>query len=336
MTVDINISALKLDWESGICLRPLASKYGISPATAKNYLNDAGVDTSKKQCFTKEVWQLIQNINAVLSEYETRLTVRQLFYQLATRHIVPLTKKGYRSVQSACSKGRKKGYVDWEKIEDRTRKPHTKLMWQGLDDFKNTILIAYQRNIWINQQSYFEVWLEKNALYGVISPITQKYGITLQVITGYSSDSAIYEGANRFKQHFHSRGGFGLSQPTILYLGDHDATGIDIDRDIRDSFLNDHDLKINVKRIGLLYADIGKYNLLPNFEKETDTRLKGYRAKGYTKQAELDALPPDVLIGRVESAITSHLDMGAFNECKRIEAEDLNKMNTWFDAVQSR
>ncbi len=129
MTAIIDTESLKLDWESGICLRPLASKYGISPATAKTKLNSLGIDTSKKACYTKGVWDLIQSINVVLNEYASRLTVRQLYYQLATRHIVPLSKDGYLSVQSACSKGRKHGYIDWERIEDRTRQPHTPLMF---------------------------------------------------------------------------------------------------------------------------------------------------------------------------------------------------------------
>lgn len=320
MTTSIDTTALKLDWESGICLRPLASKYGISPATAKKYLNATGTDTAKRLCYTKEVWNLIELINNILGEYKTRLTVRQVFYQCASRHLVPLSQRGYNSVQSAISKGRKHGHVSWDKIEDRTRQPHTKTMWQGVQHFKDTILTAYQRNIWMNQDDYFEVWLEKNALYGVISPITQFFGITLQTITGYSSISTIYDATNRLKDG-----------DTILYLGDHDATGIDIDRNIKDSFLEDHDLNINVERIGLLYEDIEKYQLLPNPIKESDPRAANYT---YEKQAELDALPPDILIKRVRDAIISHLDMKAFQENKRVEQKELNMIRSRLDAVQ--
>lgn len=320
MVMSVDITNLKLDWESGICLRPLASKHGVSAATAKKYLNHAGVSTAKRTCFTKKVWDIIQNINTVLNEYETRLTVRQIYYQLASRQIVPLSKKGYDSVVSAANKGRKKGYIEWDKIEDRTRQPHKPPMWKGLDDFRDTVLQAYTRDTWINQSHYFEVWIEKNALYGLTFPVTQKYGVTLQTITGYSSISAIYEGSKRLN-----------NGDTILYLGDHDATGIDIDRSIRDSFLNDHGLNINVERIGLLYEDIEKYDLLPNPIKEKDPRASKYP---YEKQAELDALPPNVLVKRVENAITSHLDMAAYQECKRIEAEELNRIQSSFDCVQ--
>jgi hypothetical protein len=322
MKSNINIEQIMLDHETGMCLRPLASKYGMSTATMKKHLNNAGVDTSRRPCFTEKVWDLIKSINKILDEYKTRLTVRQVYYQLASRRILPLSQEGYNGAKSALTKGRRKGYVPWEKIEDRTRQPHTPIMWKGIDGFKEYIMTAYRRNIWMTQTTYFEVWLEKRALYGVIAPITRKYGVTLQTITGYSSLSAVYDGAKRLKDG-----------DTILYLGDHDATGVDIDRSVRDSFKDDHGLDINVVRIGLLYEDIEKYDLPPNFEKEGDKRLKGYRAKGYTKQAELDALPPDVLVGRVESAIQSHLDMEAYRECLKTQKKELNEIQSRFGGV---
>ena len=151
-------------------------------------------------------------------------------------------------------------------------------------------------------------------------PVTSWYGVTLQTITGYSSISTIYEASKRLKDG-----------DTILYLGDHDATGIDIDRSLRDSFLEDHNLNINVERIGLLYEDIEKYHLLPNPIKESDPRAKNYP---FEKQAELDALPPDILKKRVGQAIESHLDMNAYYECGRLEKEEMNMILTRFADVQ--
>lgn len=319
MTAIIDMTALKLDWESGICLRPLASKYGISPATAKTYLNKNGIDTTKK-CFTKEIWDLIQKANKVLDEYESKMTVRQVYYQMASRQYVPLSKKGYDLVVSVLNKGRKYGYVSWDKIEDRTRQPKSNPAWVNVSDFMETVRTAYHKDIWKSQPGYFEVWLEKNALFGLVMPVTSSYGVTLQTITGYSSISTIYEASKRLKDG-----------DTILYLGDHDATGIDIDRSLRDSFLEDHNLNINVERIGLLYEDIEKYQLLPNPIKESDPRAKNYL---FEKQAELDALPPDILRMRVQIAIESHLDMTAYYECKGIEQEELNSIQTRFTDVQ--
>ena len=323
MTVQVDSKKLIWDWDSGLCLRSLASKYGMSAATAKTVLNSAGVNTSKRSCLSKEALEIITSTNSIFDEFKTqRLSVRQVYYQLNKRQVLPLSNEGYKAAVKALTKGRKGEYIPWNRIEDRTRKPHTPAMWKGVDDFLYSVLNAYRRDLWINQPSRFEIWLEKNALYGVVAPIAHKYGITLQVITGYSSISAIYDGAQRLRDG-----------DTILYLGDHDATGVDIDRSLRDSFIEDHGLNINVKRIALLYDDIDAYNLPPNFEKEADTRLKGYREKGYTKQAELDALPPNILVDRIEAAILSHLDIKAYREYRKIQKQELNEIRSRFGGV---
>ncbi len=96
MTAIVDTKALKLDWDSGLCLRSLASKYGIAATTVKAKLNIIGINTGKRTCFTEPVGNLIQSINTILSEYESRLTVRQVFYQCASRHLVPLTREGYK------------------------------------------------------------------------------------------------------------------------------------------------------------------------------------------------------------------------------------------------
>lgn len=319
-----DIQSMVLDWSTGVCLRPLATKYNISPATAKKYLNNAGVNTSKKKCYTKAVWDIITAIQGVLDENEYTYSVRQMFYQLSTRGVVPLDKKGYNSTQSALNKGRKHGHIPWDRIEDRTRQPHTPPSWDGIDDFMNSVLAAYRRDIWTTQPEYFEVWLEKNALFGVINPVCNYYGVTLQTITGYSSISAVYDGAERFKRH-------DKETNTIFYLGDHDATGIDIDRSLKESFIEDHGIDINIIRIGLLYEDIDKYDLPPNPLKKTDTRAKKYQ---FEKQAELDALSPDILIPRVQNAIEDHLDIDAYNHIKNIEHAELNKIQTSLCCVQ--
>lgn len=343
MTVSIDMPSLKDDWGTGICLRPLAAKHGISTGTARKYLNKAGIDTGSRSCFTKPVWDLIQSLNKILDEYDTRLTVRQTYYQAATRGIVTLTNKGYNSVKSALNKGRKKGYIPWEKIEDRTRQPHTPPSWDNVGDYFNTLRYAYRKDTWQYQPHYFEVWLEKNALYGILWPICNKYNVTLQTITGYSSVSAIYDGSKRFMSHTHSLldgkrvskissrdfDRVELSKSTILYFGDHDATDIDIDRAIKDGFKDDHNLDVDVKRIGLLYSDME--NLPSNPIKEDDPRAANYP---YEKQVELDALDPKVLIERLESAIISHLDITEFNRCINESQTELHTIQSIIDRVQ--
>ena len=90
-------------------------------------------------------------------------------------------------------------------------------------------------------------------------------------------------------------------------------------------------MNINIERIGLLYSDIEEYNLLDNPMKKSDPRTAKYP---FEKQAELDALPPDVLIKRVEEAIRSHLDPDAYEQMRAIQEMELNEIQTRFGAVQ--
>lgn len=319
MTISSDVSLLIRDWNSGMRLRGISSKYGISAATAKNILNKAGINTARIG-LTEPVLDIIRNINTILAEFpDMRMTVRQVYYQLAIRKMVPLSVSGYRATVSALTKGRTGGYVAWDRIEDRTRRTHIPSMWNNVSGFIETVLRSYRRNIWKDQPSYFEVWLEKNALFGIVEPICKKYGVTLQPITGYSSLSTPFDALKRLK-----------AGDTILYLGDHDASGIDIDRSLGEKFIEYHGKYIKIERIALVYEDIDKYTLPENFEKESDSRFAGYRKKGFFKQAELDALPPNILVDRIEAAIIAHLDMKAFRKSMKNQEGDLNIIRSRF------
>jgi hypothetical protein len=235
----------------------------------------------------------------------------------------------YLDVQSALSKGRKEGIIPWSKIEDRTRRPETPQMWNNTGDFIETVLEVYRKNIWLNQPHKFEIWLEKNALMGLMLPIADKYGVTIQPCIGFASDSTYFD----CKDDIRLQDG-----DTILYFGDHDVSGVQMDKNIEKTFRETHNLNITVERIGLLYEDIDKYNISPNPTKEEKT--KGYetqRKKYYqhhTKEGELDGLPPDVLQKREEEAIISHIDMGKYREYKKIEQEELELIQSRFGDIK--
>lgn len=92
----------------------------------------------------------------------------------------------------------------------------------------HTVRYAYRRNVWEDQPSYVEVWLEKDALSGIFSDITEEYGVTLVVGRGYNSWSAYKKAVDRFIK---------MNKPvSILYFGDFDPSGEDIVRALKDSY----------------------------------------------------------------------------------------------------
>lgn len=267
---------------------------------------------------------LITDINDVLDKYD-RMTVRQVFYQMAVRHIVGLSDSGYTQVQHAIKEGRKRGFIRWDKIADRHRIPYQISMWNSVESFKGEIVTTYRKDVWQSQNVYLEVWFEKMALYDIFSNILSKYGIMIQPTVGYASVTIIHDAVtDRFSKYKDRKCG-------ILYFGDHDPSGVDIDRAIIDELQDKHIIgmmngnTISFERKALNYEDIEKYDILPNIDKVTDKRLVTYKKAGFEMQAEIDALPPDILEQRIKSVLDL-LNAETFNKCIDIESEEKTEL----------
>ncbi|MFA6552406.1 MAG: hypothetical protein WCT19_02785, partial [Candidatus Paceibacterota bacterium] len=162
-------------------------------------------------------------------------------------------------------------------------------------------------------QKYVETWCEKAV---AISQITKKYDINLFAGGGYRSGSSLHKAAERFKY---------TGKPgVILYLGDFDPSGLDIERDIETRMKEIFDIEIDVQRVLLTRQDIIDYELLPSPVKSTDTRTSGYIEKNDLEDAyELDALLPDVLAEKLEEAIRRNIDIELYEtQLKKWEEDD--------------
>jgi len=269
-----------------------SSSYNPKPATAK----------------------YIDTINGVLSEYSQRLTLRQLYYQLVSRNIIPNKDREYKKLSEIATKARKAGMIDWQAIEDRLRKPQLPYYADDLADALNDIYNSYRLDRMEGQRRYIEVWVEKDSLSGVLLPITQKYHVRLMVNRGYSSITAMYEASERMGE-----------DPLILYFGDHDPSGLDMIRDIEDR-LYEMGTPVTVEPVALTMAQIRHYNPPPNPAKLSDTRSPHYVAQYGYESWELDALPPDVLSELVEEAILSRIDLDKYNKVLEQEKADKTEL----------
>src|SRR6266511_6417862 len=153
------------------------------------------------------------------------MTVRQVYYQLGSRQVIKNHRSQYQAVSNALVDARKEGFIPWEWIEDRLRRPRHVSMWDGLSAFAEDALSSYRRNVWDSQPSYLEVWLEKDALSGIVEDVLESYGVTLNVGRGYDGWDSIYRAAQRL--------GTGKGT-TVLYFGDFDPSGEDMFRSLMD------------------------------------------------------------------------------------------------------
>lgn len=126
----------------------------------------------------------LEIINSIIEEYQHQgyvLTLRQLYYQLVSRDIIPNKPAEYSKLSILLKEGRMGGIVDWDAIEDRLRRPNIPYYVDGIEDAIEDTVKQYRLDRMLGQDTYIEVWVEKDALSGVLKRITEKYHIRILV-----------------------------------------------------------------------------------------------------------------------------------------------------------
>lgn len=286
------------------------------------YTDGAGMT----QIWQKNQQQLLHEIVAIVNSYlaqNIKLTNRQLYYQLVSAGIIPNADEIYKRICKFLTDGRYAGLVDWDAIEDRGRVPEKHAEWKSIKDLVRSAVYSYRLPRWSDQEYYAELYVEKQAMESVLKPIADKFHIFFGYNKGYSSASSMYDLAKRLKDKIDEG-----KRAVVLYLGDHDSSGLDMIRDIRErieEFLTmgeDYtEPNFKVEQLALNMDQIKAYNPPPNPAKMSDPRAKWYVAKYGRVSWELDALKPDVLIKIAEDGIMRYMDADKYNEWIRLEQE---------------
>jgi len=265
----------------------------------------------------------LELINQIIEQYKQqgyRLTLRQLYYQLVSKDIIPNRVNEYAKLSTLLVKGRMAGHVDWDAIEDRLRRPKLPYLVNDIPDAINDTIEQYRLDRMREQDSYIEVWVEKDALSNVLYRVTQKYGIRLMVNRGYSSCTAMHDAYKRFR--FAERKNKDLF---ILYLGDFDPSGLDMIRDVTDR-QEEFGVYPDITHIAITRAQIDKYSPPPNPAKVTDPRAKDYIREHGDTSWEVDALNPEILHNLLITKIESLIDLDKYNEILEQEKEDKEEL----------
>ena len=248
---------------------------------------------------------LIAKSNQIIAEYQAAgfvLTLRQLYYQLVSRDIIPNKQQEYKRVGSIINDARLAGLVDWDALEDRTRNVRSVSHWESPDSIVSAVADQYRIDKWADQDMRPEVWIEKDALVGVIEGVCTELDVAYFSCRGYTSQSEMWGAAQRFRQY--ARKG---QRTHVIHLGDHDPSGQDMSRDIEERinmFLTHHGVPtIEFTRIALNMNQIEEYEPPPNPAKSTDSRFQGYADKYGDESWELDALEPRILAGLIRDKV---------------------------------
>lgn len=301
--------------------------------------------------FRSDTLQLIEMANTVIEDYQARgyeLTLRQLYYQLVARDLFPddrmysyneKTRKWYKDLVNGTknaepnyiwlgtniANARDAGLVDWRAIVDRTRSRKGLSTWNDPGDIIRSAYRSFRIDKWKNQAYRLFVWVEKEALAGVIARACNDEDIQVDYIScrGYMSASTIWREAQNIRRIYDFD-----QTPIIIHLGDHDPSGIDMTRDNleRLQLYSGLTFEFDLERIALNMDQIEQYNPPPNFAKQTDTRFGQYAELYGENSWELDALDPDILVNLIQDTIATYKDENLWQEMLEIEREYKGKL----------
>lgn len=275
--------------------------------------------------------RLLSRIMDVVERFQSagyRLTLRQLYYQLVAKDIIANRVQEYNKIGDILGNARLAGLVDWKAIEDRVRRPQKASEWDSIPELMESAFASFRLPRHQDQDNHIELWTEKDALTSVLKPITDNYHVTLMVNRGYSSISAMYDAYRRL-QRMRGTG----KACVILYLGDHDPSGLDMDRDINERLNYLFGTSVEFERIGLTMEQIDELNPPPNPAKVTDPRAQNYIAEHGESSWEVDALNPEDLNRIVKEAIERYMDMDKYQAWKDKEERDKERLRDIIDSI---
>jgi hypothetical protein len=272
--------------------------------------------------FTPAHQRVIAQANEICEQYAAEglsLTLRQLYYQFVARGYIPNDQKQYDRLGGIVCAARLAGELDWDYLIDRTRNLVELAHWESPSHIMDAVASQYRTDRWADQPTRLEVWIEKDAAIGVVEAVCHRNQVPYFSCRGYTSASELWAGAQRIRRYMQAE-----QDVVILHVGDHDPSGLDMTRDVRERLERfiEQDLverrtslrspyvgRFDVRRVALNYDQVLQYAPPPNPAKTTDARFKRYQEEtGVDESWELDALDPSVLQGLIEREIVARRD----------------------------
>lgn len=262
--------------------------------------------------FQQKSLELIVAANDIINEYARQgytLTLRQLYYQFVARGYLANTLKNYNRLGTVINDARLAGYIDWLAIEDRTRNVVRNPHWATPADAVLAIAEQYRNDLWADQPRRVEVWIEKEALTGVIAKTCAELDVPFFACRGYVSQSEQWRAYRRSVQH----------PITVLHFGDHDPSGIDMTRDNDDRLNKIFGGDVEVQRLALNMDQVEQYDPPPNPAKMTDSRFAEYAVNYGQSSWELDALEPSVINTLIRDAVQEIRDDELYDDALNVQ-----------------
>jgi hypothetical protein len=262
--------------------------------------------------FSREHLAVIRHANAFLGEFARggyQVTLRTLYYAFVKSNLIRNDQKEYKRLGKIVGDARLAGLIDWSYIEDRMRGIDSLKNFEGPQTALDWLTRVYRVDMWRNQKVRPEVWIEKDALSGIVRGVCEENDVPFLCCRGYTSLSEMWRASLRL-QAYREEG----KTPIILHFGDHDPSGVDMSRDIftrlRETFVQDCEFQ----RLALNMDQIEALDLPPNPAKVRDSRFKVYAEQFGDESWELDALNPSTFRDLITETLNKVRDARQWKE----------------------
>jgi hypothetical protein len=256
-------------------------------------------------------------------------TVRGNMYLVVSKGWLPDTSKtSYNKVQRLLNRLRINGTIPFEWIVDNVRSTIKPSSWSGLADFADTVRDTYRKDFWAQLPEYVEVIVEKDTVAGKVSPVTEEYDVRLHPIRGYNSTTFAYNIARYWQE---------ITKPIyIYYIGDHDPSGRDLERDIREKAARFSGKQVNWVRLAVNPEHFEEFNIPPLAPKRGDKRTPKFIQRWGKRCAEVEGIPATALRQIVREAIERHIPAGEWERLKKIEQTERDQWTGFMKKMKTR
>jgi len=270
----------------------------------------------------------LASVAAEIAFDQKPITLRGLMYQVVSAGWLPSTdQQHYSRIGRILTTLRESGVVPFGWIVDNVRETDKPSSWSGLRDYVETVQDAYRLDYWSRLPEYVHVICEKDAVSGTLAPITRRLDVALSPIRGYVSLSFSHEIAETWNK---------ITKPIhVYYLGDFDASGFDLERDLKAKLGRYCQRSFTWQRLALNAEDFATFNLIPLAPKTTDRRCAAFIREHGSRCAELDAIPPTELRRRVQQAIESHIPQEEWQRLQTVERLERESFDQVLTSLQS-
>jgi hypothetical protein len=279
-------------------------------------------------------------LNAVLEILQARrsywpLSDRQVHYALLNapplRHAskpksrYTNTRQAYGDLTDLLTRARIEGRIPFHAIGDETRPV---MLWTGylepstfLRQAMKSFLSGYYRNLLQSQPNHVEIVAEKNTIAPLCRKVCEKYCLPLTTGRGYCSLPPRHAMAQRYRRS-------GKEKLILLMVSDFDPDGEEIAHSFARSMRDDFSIeKVHAIKVALTGDQVKQFELPPVMEAKGDNAKRDKFVAKHGKHVwEVEALMPDQLIGILDEAVRSVLDMDAWNAEVDEEAQDARQI----------